>query len=143
MSEESGGYDIPVEPDMADLLGNDSLNTLKEAVEKNAELYRAAGESLNRLTVIYELTKSILSMNDLDELLRKITEEVAKLFNATGSMIRLIEDEKLKIKASYGIPEDIIGALTVSIQELHRYGKGREPFRPALQAHPGRVRGRT
>lgn len=97
---------------------SDILGTLKEAVEKNAVLYKTTSEHLNRITVIYELTKAIITLSNFDELLKKITEEVAKLFNATGSMIRFMEDtDRLKVKASYGIPEEMVDAITVSLGE--------------------------
>ncbi|MBF0329015.1 MAG: PAS domain S-box protein [Nitrospirae bacterium] len=100
-------------------LNDDSniLNTLRDAVEKNAELYKKTTEHLNRITVIYELTKAIISLNNFDELLKKITEEVAKLFNASGSMIRFMEDDSLKIKASYGVPPELIDAISVGLGE--------------------------
>jgi PAS domain S-box-containing protein len=115
MNGETNGYDARTGDGLEQLVTEDMLNALQVVVADKAELYRIADENLNRLTVIYELTKAILSMSDLDELLRKITEEVAKLFNASGSMVRLLEDEKLKIKASFGIPEGIIDALTVGL----------------------------
>src|SRR5208337_5142900 len=44
-------------------------------------------------------------------------EEMAKIFNAKGCMIRLIEDGMLKIKAHYGFPPEMREALTVSLGE--------------------------
>ncbi len=76
-----------------------------------------AKEQLNRLLVIYELTKAIISAHDFNELLEKVSEETAKLFNAKGCMIRLLEDGMLKIKAHYGFPPEIREALTVSLGE--------------------------
>ncbi|HKN19241.1 MAG TPA: PAS domain S-box protein, partial [Dissulfurispiraceae bacterium] len=78
---------------------------------------QAAKEQLNRLTVIYELTKAIIAVHDFSELLEKVSEETAKLFNAKGCMIRLIEDGMLKIKAHYGFPPTIREALTVNLGE--------------------------
>ena len=74
-------------------------------------------EQLNRLLVIYELTKAVISAHDFSELLEKVSEETAKLFNAKGCMIRLVEDGMLKIKAQYGFPTEIREALTVSLGE--------------------------
>ena len=89
------------------------LRKLQTALEANVD----TREQLARITVIYELTRAILSVRDFDELLKKITEEAAKLFHATGCVIRLIEEGRLKVRASYGFPEDIRDAMTVSIGE--------------------------
>ncbi|MDI6801387.1 MAG: PAS domain S-box protein [Thermodesulfovibrionales bacterium] len=93
------------------------LRKLNETVERDLELYHITREQLNRLTVIYELTKAIISISDFDELLKKISEEATKLFHATGCMIRLIENGKLKVKASFGFPEDMREKITVNIGE--------------------------
>lgn len=95
----------------------DMLQKLKMALEANVDLYHTTREQLYRITVLFELTKAIISVWDFDELLKKITEETTKLFKATGCMIRLIEDDKLKVKASYGFPEEIRDAITVSVGE--------------------------
>ncbi|GER93513.1 hypothetical protein A45J_1259 [hot springs metagenome] len=104
---------------MESFLGTDRevLKKLQETVERNIELYKITKEQLNRITVIYELTKAIISIGDFDELLRKISEDATKLFNATGCMIRLIEGDELKIRASFGFPEDVKDAITVRIGE--------------------------
>ena len=38
-----------------------------------------------------------------DELFAKVTAEMSKLLNARGCIIRMIEDERLPVKASYGL----------------------------------------
>lgn len=102
---------------MESFLGDDRdvLRKLQETVAKNVELYKITKEQLNRITVIYELTKAIISITDFDELLKKISEDAARLFNATGSMICLIEDGNLKIRASFGFPEEMQDGITVCI----------------------------
>lgn len=109
----------PEDSSMDNFLGSDRevLKKLQETVDRNIELYKITKEQLNRITVIYELTKAIISISDFDELLRKISEDATRLFNATGCMIRLIEEGKLKIRASYGFPEDIREAITVCMGE--------------------------
>ncbi len=104
---------------MENFLGSDRevLKKLHETVDRNIELYKITKEQLNRITVIYELTKAIISITDFDELLKKISEDATKLFNATGCMIRLIEEGKLKIRASFGFPEEIKDEITVCIGE--------------------------
>ena len=74
-------------------------------------------EQIYRLTALCSLTKATIYIRDVDELLKKIAEEATKLFNATGCMIRLIEDGKLKIRASYGFPEEIREGITVCMGE--------------------------
>ena len=100
-------------------IGNDKeiLQRLQESVNKNIELYNTTKEQLGRITVIYELTKAIISVGDFDELLKKISREAAKLFNATGCMIRLNESGNLKVKASYGFPDEIRDNVTVCVGE--------------------------
>jgi len=104
---------------MENFLGSDRevLKKLQETVDRNIELYKITKEQLNRITVIYELTKAIISISDFDELLKKISEDATKLFNATGCMIRLIEEGKLKIRASFGFPEEIKERVTVCMGE--------------------------
>lgn len=104
---------------MENFLGSDRevFKKLQETVDRNTELYKITKEQLNRITVIYELTKAIISITDFDELLKKISEDATKLFNATGCMIRLIEEGKLKIRASFGFPEEIKEGVTVCMGE--------------------------
>lgn len=109
----------PKDFSMENFLGSDRevLKKLQETVDRNIELYKITKEQLNRITVIYELTKAIISISDFDELLKKISEEATKLFNSTGCMIRLIEEGKLKIRASFGFPEEIKEGITVCMGE--------------------------
>jgi PAS domain S-box-containing protein len=95
----------------------ETLKKLHDAIDRNAELYKITKEQLNRITVLYELTKAIISIRDFDELLRKITEETSRVFNATGCIIRLIEDGKLKVRASFGFPDEIRENITVVLGE--------------------------
>lgn len=75
------------------------------------ELYETRKNQLQRLSVLYELSKAVTSLLDLDELLRRITMEVTRLLNAKGCIIRLLEDGKLKIKSSFGLPEFALGGI--------------------------------
>jgi len=72
-------------------------------------------EEFKRLSVIFELTKASLSVNNFNELLEKISEQTTKLFNASGCMILLIEDGSLKIKALYGFPQEMRAAFRVRL----------------------------
>lgn len=79
-------------------------------------LIESEREQLNRYASLCKLTKETIYVRDFDELLRKISEETAKFFNATGCVIRLLEDGMLKVKASYGFPDEMRD-LTVNIGE--------------------------
>ncbi len=111
--EEADSRDENIEPNGDE----EMLRKLQLALEANVDLYHTTREQLYRITVIYELTKAILSVRDFDELLMKVSQEATTLFHSTGCMIRLIEDGKLKVKASYGFPEDIKDAVTVNLGE--------------------------
>lgn len=95
----------------------ETLKKLHDAIDRNVELYKITKEQLNRMTVLCEITKAILSIRDFDELLRKITEETSRVSNATGCIIRLIEDGKLKVRASFGFPDEIRESITVVLGE--------------------------
>jgi PAS domain S-box-containing protein len=84
---------------------------------RNAELYIDVKKQLDELKTIHEITKAITSILDIDKLLPFICEEVSKLFNVKGCIIRLIEGKDLVIKASYGIPEEAKEVMTLPIGE--------------------------
>ena len=90
---------------------------LQDAVDRYMELFGTAETQLHRLKVVYELTKAIISLNDFDELLKHISEETTKIFDATYCLIRLIEDDKLRVRASFGVPELFGDHLTLNIGE--------------------------
>ena len=102
-------------PDEVNLLTIISNNI--SAVIKNAELYRNTKTQLDELRTIHEIGKAITSILNIDELLPYICREVSKLLNAKGCVIRLIEDETLPIKASYGVPKEIEQAMAIPLGE--------------------------
>jgi PAS domain S-box-containing protein len=91
----------------------DEINTLTilshtiGSVARNAELYAATRKQLQKLTVLYELTRAVTSILDLEELLRRTAEDIARMLSSRGCIIRLVEGERLKIKSSYGLPQGI------------------------------------
>lgn len=93
------------------------VEELQMTSKKNEELYISAKNQLQKLTAMYELAKGITSTLDLDELLMRMAEEATRLLNARGCIIRLLEDDKLAIKASYGLPKEIEKMMTLSIGE--------------------------
>lgn len=74
-------------------------------------------EQLGRLAGLCKLIKATVVIRDVDALLNKIAEETTKLFNATGCIIRLREDDVLKVKAYYGFSEELREKVTVHIGE--------------------------
>ena len=101
--------------DEIDLLTIISHN-ISSAIQ-NAELYRNVKSQLDELRVIHEIGQTVTSILNIDELLPYICEEVSKVFNVTGCILRLIEGESLKVRASYGLPDSVSKELTLSIGE--------------------------
>jgi len=105
------------------IYGQDEINLLTiishniSSAIQNAELYRNVKSQLDELRVIHEIGQAVTSILNIDELLPYICEEVSKVFNVTGCILRLIEGENLKVKASYGIPDSISQDLTLVIGE--------------------------
>jgi PAS domain S-box-containing protein len=83
----------------------------------NAELYKNVKTQLDELKSIHEIGNAITSILNMDDLLPYICNEVSKLFNATGCILRLLEDDSLQIKASSGLPENIREKMTLRIGE--------------------------
>ncbi|MCL4477309.1 MAG: PAS domain S-box protein [Nitrospirae bacterium] len=107
------------------------VEELQMANEKNVELYLSTKNQLQKLRAMYELAKAITSTLDLDELLRKMAEEATRFLNARGCIIRLLEDDKLVIKASYGLQKEIEKMMTLAVGE-GLPGKVAEEGRPIL-----------
>jgi len=97
----------------ARVFNKDEVNTLTilshtiGSVARNAELYTATRKQLQKLTVLYELTRAVTSTLDLEELLRKTAEGISRMLSARGSIIRLAEGDRLRIKSSSGLPRGI------------------------------------
>ncbi len=87
------------------------------AAVRNADLYRSVKIQLDELKVIHEIGKAITSILNIDALLPYICEEVSKVFNVTGCVLRLIEANNLQIKASYGPMEGKKQEMTLQIGE--------------------------
>jgi PAS domain S-box-containing protein len=100
-SKEAGSFSEE-ELDSAHILAHTISNTLR-----NTELYDETRKQLVQLTMVYELSKALTTVYETDDLLRTITDGAVKLINAKGCIIRLLEDEKLKIKSFSGPVEDL------------------------------------
>ncbi|MEE9523403.1 MAG: GAF domain-containing protein, partial [Thermodesulfovibrionales bacterium] len=90
-------------------LNQDDLNlfiliahTIATAI-KNIELHSETRVQLKRLSVLYELAKTVTSAITIDELFNKVTAEMTRLLSAKGCIIRLIENNRLPVKSSYGL----------------------------------------
>jgi PAS domain S-box-containing protein len=81
-------------------------NTNKASMH-NIDNCIADAEELRRLKVLFELTTSIITINDFRELLNKISGECTRFFNARGCVIRLLENGKLKLAAYTGFNDTI------------------------------------
>lgn len=80
-------------------------------------LNNSTKEHLQKLSAMYEVAKAITSTLDLKELLVKISESSTTLLNAKGCVIRLLEGDKLIIKASYGLPKEVEKMMTLTVGE--------------------------
>jgi len=84
---------------------------------QNAELYAAARQQIQKMAVLFDLSRAITSLLDLQQLLRKVSEEVSLLVSSRGCIIRLIEENVLRIKASYGLSREKESDLDLSMGE--------------------------
>ncbi|HMK55979.1 MAG TPA: PAS domain S-box protein [Dissulfurispiraceae bacterium] len=73
----------------------------------SSEAHRSADAELRRLKVLHAITTSVLSITDFQELLKNIAIESVKFFNASGSILRLLEGGKLKVEACSGLCDGI------------------------------------
>jgi PAS domain S-box-containing protein len=67
----------------------------------------ADAEELRRLKVLFELTTSIISITEFEELLSRISRESVRFFNARGCVIRLLENGKLILAAHSGLEGNV------------------------------------
>jgi len=87
------------------------------SVIRNAELYQSTKKQLQKLTVLFELGKAVTSVINLEELLKMTAEEIARLLSARGCIIRLLENNRLRVKSHYGLPGGVEEAMELSIGE--------------------------
>jgi PAS domain S-box-containing protein len=80
---------------------------------RNAELYTTTRKQLHQLSVMYDLSKTLTMLYSPEELLKRVSTEIAKLTGAKICIIRLLEEGKLEIKSTYGITEDAIKDLSL------------------------------
>ena len=105
------------------IFSEDEISTLRivsltiGSVMHNSELYDAARTQILKMTVLFDLSRAITSLLDSEQLLRKITEEMSHLVSSRGCIIRLLEENKLKIKSSYGLQKELEPQLELALGE--------------------------
>jgi GAF domain-containing protein/CHASE3 domain sensor protein len=104
---DKGGF-LEYEINTASIIAHTIATTVR-----NVELYEATNSQLKQLTIIYELSKALTSVYDPEELLKTVSSEIAKLINAKGCVIRLLEGNMLRVKSYYGPMEKAIQAVSV------------------------------
>jgi PAS domain S-box-containing protein len=103
--------------------GQEEMNLLEVisynigAAIRNAQLYRSVKAQLDELKVVHEIGKAITSILNIDDLLPYICQEVSKVFNVVGCIIRLNEGDVLQIKASYGLTDIMTQGAPVQLGE--------------------------
>jgi PAS domain S-box-containing protein len=101
----------------------DEIDTLKllshtiESILTNAEFFQSTKKQLQKLTVLYEMSRAVTSVLDLEDLLKKIATEISRLLSSKGCIIRLLEDNKLKIKSCYGLQDGLDQEMELSLGE--------------------------
>src|SRR6187549_3033891 len=80
----------------------------------------SVGEAAELLVTLFELGREVTSVLDLDELLAKIPQLIARLTRFSAFSVYLLEDERQELRIAYsvGYPEDV--ARTVRL----RLGQG-------------------
>jgi PAS domain S-box-containing protein len=108
---------------VADAFSEDEINTLKilahtaGSVIRNAELYLSTRRQLQKLTVLYELNRAMTSVLDLEVLLKKMVEEVSRILSSRGCILRLLENDRLRVKSHFGAAEGLGEELELSVGE--------------------------
>ena len=90
------------------------VNTISTVIT-NAELYSSTKKQLKKITVLYELSNALTTVVDIDELLKKVAFEVTRLIGAKGCIIRMKEDGDLKVRAYYGVPEEVVKEMDLKV----------------------------
>lgn len=93
------------------------VGELQSISERSEDLYLSTRSQLQHMKSLYEIAKAITSTLDMDVLLRMIAEEASGLLKARGCIIRLLEEDRLVIKTSFGLPKEIEKIMTLRIGE--------------------------
>lgn len=88
---------------------------------RQALLHEEAKKRIAELSVLFDVAKAISSTMELDDLLNRIASISAKVLNARGASLRLVEADsgQLQVSATYGeIPSDIPGFEDLTCQVI-------------------------
>lgn len=82
---------------------------------ENNELYYQVNRQLSESTKLNALTNALLTIFDMDLLLKVAGKKIADLMEAEKCSLMLLKDNKLLIKSAHGIDEDIIKKVRVKV----------------------------
>ncbi len=91
------------------------LSTTLGSLLKNAELFATTQAQLWQINLLYEFSKALTTVVELQPLLDKIAQEVTGLIGARGCIIRLRQNHKLPVKAHYGLEPTEVEELTLNV----------------------------
>jgi diguanylate cyclase (GGDEF)-like protein len=77
---------------------------------QNAQLYQALKRSAEQMKALYNVGRTVMSTLEIDGVLEAVVDGVTQLLGCESCSIMLIDDsgEYLTIRASRGIPEDVV-----------------------------------
>ena len=75
------------------------------------------------LSTLFELGREVTSVLDLDELLAKIPQLIARLTRFTAFSVYLLEDERQELRIAYsvGYPEDVARTVRLRLGQAVPY----------------------
>jgi len=82
---------------------------------ENARLYKGMRDSMEELTTLYEVGKTLISSLDLDQLLERIVGVIQSSFGYLNCAVLLFNEtrDELYIKASRGVPEEVVRKIRI------------------------------
>ncbi|WP_273225211.1 sensor domain-containing diguanylate cyclase [Geosporobacter ferrireducens] len=114
---------------------NNQLSSMNILMRVNREL--AKSNMLNE--AMLEISNSIVSIHNLDELLQLVLEKAVSIIDSAdkGSIIITNSDGKLEYRAIYGYDAESLTHITLSLEEtfIHAYTKG-ESLRACIIKNP-------
>ena len=108
------------------------MTMLRRRILKLAELSEAITTLNSGLNALYAMTQAVLSTHRLEQVLNRVTSELAEVVGARGISVKLLsEDGKLlRYAAAYGLPTELTKDKTIDLQRspLNRRIIEGEPF---------------
>jgi signal transduction protein with GAF and PtsI domain/HAMP domain-containing protein len=87
------------------------------SVIRNAELHLSTKKQLQKLTALYDLSRAVTSLLDLEDLLKKMAEEISRVLSSKMCIIRLLENNKLRVKSHFGLPPGAENEIELTVGE--------------------------